>query len=211
MVAYMLANVSHTLWYLCTLYIPIYIPCTFTHVPSTVIQLATQPVPKMWAVKLRLPWRHHDDDQSHQRIKRSWIAQVFPQHEQRELDKKSIDMSNLTTNQFKDVKNIVQDKFQSAQMLNRVNKPKYGDLKQSMAKNYVTGYSRLLSIDILFLSNWNALWFDGNSMNRYHTITGCLACIGKLPSLGGWYFVFFWYCKLLVGTQFWQVGGNTFF
>ncbi len=37
----MLTTIPHTQWYLCTLYIPIYVPCKFTHLPSTVIQFTT--------------------------------------------------------------------------------------------------------------------------------------------------------------------------
>ncbi len=41
MAAYKLATLSHTQWYLCTLYVPIFVLCTCTHVPSTIIQLVT--------------------------------------------------------------------------------------------------------------------------------------------------------------------------
>ncbi len=41
MTTYKQANVSHIQWYLCTLHVPIFIPCLCTHVLSTIIWLVT--------------------------------------------------------------------------------------------------------------------------------------------------------------------------
>jgi len=52
-----------------------------------------------------------------------------------------IDISNATSNQMKRGKKVVRDKFLAALMLNGANGQKYGELKQSIAENYVTGTS----------------------------------------------------------------------
>jgi hypothetical protein len=46
-----------------------------------------------------------------------------------------------TGDETKEVKKIMQDKFLAALMFNWANRDRYGDLKRSMAENYVTGTS----------------------------------------------------------------------
>jgi len=52
-----------------------------------------------------------------------------------------VDISNATSDQMKRGKKVVRDKFLAALMLNGANGQKYGELKQSIAENYVTGTS----------------------------------------------------------------------
>ncbi len=53
-----------------------------------------------------------------------------------------IDTSKATPDQLKQGKKVVQDKFLAALMLNGANGQKYGELKRSIAENYVTGMSK---------------------------------------------------------------------
>jgi hypothetical protein len=59
----------------------------------------------------------------------------------KELTTKSIDMEKATGNKMKEAKKTVREKFLAALMLNGANRDKYGELKRSMAENYVTGTS----------------------------------------------------------------------
>jgi len=67
----------------------------------------------------------------------------FPKMIQKELDSNSSvsDPSNPTTAEMNDAKKVVRDKYLAALMLNGANRDKYGELKRSMAENYVTGTS----------------------------------------------------------------------
>jgi hypothetical protein len=65
----------------------------------------------------------------------------FPNMIKKELTTKSIDMENATGDEMKEAKKTVREKFLAALMLNGANRDKYGELKRSMAENYVTGTS----------------------------------------------------------------------
>jgi hypothetical protein len=65
----------------------------------------------------------------------------FPNMIKKELKTKSIDMEKATGDEMKEAKKTVRNKFLAALMLNGANRDKYGDLKRSMAENYVTGTS----------------------------------------------------------------------
>jgi hypothetical protein len=56
----------------------------------------------------------------------------------KELTTKSIDMEKATGDKMKEAKKTVREKFLAALMLNDENRDKYGELKRSMAENYVT-------------------------------------------------------------------------
>jgi hypothetical protein len=66
----------------------------------------------------------------------------FPNMIKKELTAKSIAMEKATGNEMKEAKKTVREKFLAALMLNGANHDKYGELKRSMAENYVTGTSR---------------------------------------------------------------------
>ena len=66
----------------------------------------------------------------------------FPNMIKKELRTKSIDMENTTGDEMKEAKKTVREKFLAALMLNSANRDKYGELKRSMAENYVTGTSK---------------------------------------------------------------------
>ncbi len=59
----------------------------------------------------------------------------------KELDLKKIDMDKASASEMRDAKKIVCNKFLAALMLCRANREKYGELKRSMAENYMTGTS----------------------------------------------------------------------
>ena len=63
----------------------------------------------------------------------------FPNMIKKELRTKSIDMEKATGDEMKEAKKTVREKFLAALMLNGANCDKYGELKRSMAENYVTG------------------------------------------------------------------------
>ncbi len=65
----------------------------------------------------------------------------FPNMIKKELVAKSIDMDKATGDKMKEAKKTVREKFLAALMLNGTNRDKYGELKHSMAENYVTGTS----------------------------------------------------------------------
>jgi transcriptional regulator with XRE-family HTH domain len=52
-----------------------------------------------------------------------------------------MDPSKALADELKEAKGIVREKFLAALMLNGANASKYGELKRSMAENYVTGTS----------------------------------------------------------------------
>ena len=54
---------------------------------------------------------------------------------------KSIDTDKATEGKMKEAKKKVREKFLATLMLNGANRDKYGELKRSMAENYVTGTS----------------------------------------------------------------------
>jgi hypothetical protein len=66
----------------------------------------------------------------------------FPNMIKKELTTKSIDMEKATGDKMKEAKKPVREKFLAALMLNGANCDKYGELKRSMAENYVTGTSK---------------------------------------------------------------------
>ena len=57
------------------------------------------------------------------------------------LSKNITDPSKATADELKEANGIVRDKFLAVLMLNGANASKYGELKRSMAENYVTGTS----------------------------------------------------------------------
>jgi hypothetical protein len=66
----------------------------------------------------------------------------LPNMLKRELDADGIDLSKATSDQVKEGKKTVFDKFLAALMLSGANGTKYNDLKQSMKENFVTGMSK---------------------------------------------------------------------
>jgi hypothetical protein len=66
----------------------------------------------------------------------------FPNMIKKELLSKNImDPSKASADDLKEAKGVVREKFLAALMLNGANASKYGELKRSMAENYVTGTS----------------------------------------------------------------------
>jgi hypothetical protein len=57
------------------------------------------------------------------------------------LSKNIMDPSKATADELKEAKGIIREKFLAALMLNGANASKYGELKRSMAENYVTEMS----------------------------------------------------------------------
>jgi hypothetical protein len=60
----------------------------------------------------------------------------------RELDADGINLSKATSDQVKEGKKTICDKFLAALMLSRANGEKYNDLKQSMKENFVMRASK---------------------------------------------------------------------
>ena len=54
------------------------------------------------------------------------------------LSKNITDPSKATADELKEARGIVREKFLAVLMLNGANASKYGELKRSMAENYVT-------------------------------------------------------------------------
>ncbi len=86
----------------------------------------------------------------------------FPNMIKKELVAKSIDMDKATGDEMKEAKKTVREKFLAALMLNGANRDKYGELKRSMAGNYVTGTSEypespevVLRILNAYVPKWN--------------------------------------------------------
>jgi hypothetical protein len=67
------------------------------------------------------------------------LTMYFPTMIKKELMTKSIDMDKAYKEKMKEAKKTVRDKFLVALMLNGANRDKYGELKCSMAENYVKG------------------------------------------------------------------------
>jgi hypothetical protein len=65
----------------------------------------------------------------------------FPNIIKKELESKKINMDKASTSEMRDAKMIVRDKSLAVLMLSGANREKYGELKCSMAENYVTGTS----------------------------------------------------------------------
>ena len=57
------------------------------------------------------------------------------------MSKSITEPSKATADELKEAKGIVREKFLTALMLNGANASKYGELKRSMAENYVTEMS----------------------------------------------------------------------
>jgi hypothetical protein len=66
----------------------------------------------------------------------------FPNMLKRELETNGTDLSKATSEQLKDGKKTVCEKFLAALMLSRANEAKYNDLKRGMKANFVTGTSK---------------------------------------------------------------------
>ena len=65
----------------------------------------------------------------------------FPNMIKKELTAKSIDMEKATGDEMKEANKTVRKKFLATLMMNGANCDNYGELKRSMAENYVTGTS----------------------------------------------------------------------
>ena len=66
----------------------------------------------------------------------------FPNMIKKELLSKNItDPSKALADDLKEARGVVREKFLAALILNGANASKYGELKRSMAENYVTGTS----------------------------------------------------------------------
>ncbi len=66
----------------------------------------------------------------------------FPNTLKQELDDNGINLSKATSDQVKEGKKTICDKFLAALLLSGANGAKYNDLKQSMKENFVTGTSK---------------------------------------------------------------------
>jgi hypothetical protein len=62
----------------------------------------------------------------------------FPNMIKKELESKNIDMDKASAREMRNAKRIVREKFLPVLMLIGVNREKYGELKCSVAENYVT-------------------------------------------------------------------------
>jgi hypothetical protein len=60
----------------------------------------------------------------------------------KELMTKGVDMDKASTDKMKEAKKMVHEKFLAALILNGANCEKYGELKRSIAENYMTGTSK---------------------------------------------------------------------
>ncbi len=70
---------------------------------------------------------------------------------------KGIDMDRASTSEMQDAKKLVREKFVATLMLSRANRDKYGELKHSMADNYVKGtseYPESPKVVLWILSAW---------------------------------------------------------
>ncbi len=65
----------------------------------------------------------------------------FPNMLKRELDADGVDLSKATSDQVKEGKKTVREKFLAALMLSGANGAKYNNLKRSMKENFVMGMS----------------------------------------------------------------------
>jgi hypothetical protein len=66
----------------------------------------------------------------------------FPNMLKQELDTDGVNLSKATSDQVKEGKKTICDKFLAALMLSGANGAKYNNLKQSMKENFVTGTSK---------------------------------------------------------------------
>jgi hypothetical protein len=80
----------------------------------------------------------------------------FPNMIKKELESKKIDMDKASASEMRDAKKIVRDKFLAALMLSGANREKYGELKHSMAENYVTRTSKYPKSPEVVLHNLSA-------------------------------------------------------
>ncbi len=92
----------------------------------------------------------------------------FPSMIRKELALKNFtDMSKITSDELKEAKGTVRDKFLAALMLNGANAAKYNKLKRSIAENYVTGTSKYPESPELILRILNAYQLPpGWNVNR---------------------------------------------
>ncbi len=66
----------------------------------------------------------------------------FPNMLKKEIESMGMDLAKATSNQLKQAKKTVRDKFLAALMLSGANGAKYNDLKRNMKEYFVTGTSR---------------------------------------------------------------------
>jgi hypothetical protein len=65
----------------------------------------------------------------------------FPNMLKKEIESMGTDLAKATSNQLKQAKKTVRDKFLAALMLSGANGAKYNNLKRNMKENFVTGTS----------------------------------------------------------------------
>jgi hypothetical protein len=65
----------------------------------------------------------------------------FPNMLKKEIESMGMDLAKAMSNQLKQAKKTVRDKFLAALMLSRENGAKYDNLKRNMKENFVTGTS----------------------------------------------------------------------
>ena len=78
----------------------------------------------------------------------------LPNMIKKELMAKSIDTDKATGDEMKEAKKTVREKFLATLMLNGANCDKYGELKRSMAENYVMGTSEYPEAPNLSYVSW---------------------------------------------------------
>ncbi len=66
----------------------------------------------------------------------------FPNMLKQELETNGTDLSKATSEQLKDGKKTIHEKFLAALMLSGANGAKYNDLEKGMKENFVTGTSK---------------------------------------------------------------------
>jgi hypothetical protein len=66
----------------------------------------------------------------------------FPNILKKEIESMGMDLAKATSDQLKQAKKTVRDKFLAALMLSGANGAKYNNLKRNMKENFVTGTSR---------------------------------------------------------------------
>jgi hypothetical protein len=65
----------------------------------------------------------------------------FPNMLKKEIESMGTDLAKATSDQLKQAKKTMRDKFLAALMLSGANGVKYNDLKRNMKENFVTGTS----------------------------------------------------------------------
>ncbi len=99
----------------------------------------------------------------------------FPNMLKRELETNGTDLSKATSEQLKDGKKTVCEKFVAALMLSGANEAIYNDLKRGMKENFVTGTSKYPESPEAVLqilnayqppAGWNKCWQDAGTLSK---------------------------------------------